>query len=478
MATDINHSTFLERIQLNFGHNPNKEQEMLMSCLVDFTLSDEFPACFILKGYAGTGKTSILGAYIQSMKQFTKKTVLMAPTGRAAKVLSLKSKFTASTIHKRIYFTGTTPDGSVKLQLAPNKSKNTVFIIDEASMLGELSAQQDGTISRDLLEDVLQYVYNGENCKLILLGDEGQLPPVGSELSPALNLAYLEHHFPRVNFYVYGLSEVIRQKADSGILENATRIRKAQKTNILPQIDLERFSDVKAVQGDELIEKIDSAYANYGTDEVIVVTRSNKRANLYNQHIRNRILMMEEELCGGDMLMVVKNNYFWLDPLCSAGFIANGEIVKVHRVKKTETLYNVRFAHLEISLVDYPDLDRFEAIAFLDSLTSEQANLDRTFLKTLFFEIEKDYLHEKNKQKRYKEIMKSPYFNALQVKFAYAITCHKSQGGQWEVVFVDHGYLEEEQINNSFLRWLYTAFTRAAKQLYTVNLLEKIVQKK
>ncbi len=460
-----------------FGHTPNEEQELLIRHLSNFTFEEENPACFILKGYAGTGKTSILGAYIQALQVVKRKTVLMAPTGRAAKVLSLRSKMLATTIHKRIYFTGTGPDGTVKLQLAPNKSKNTIFIIDEASMIGDYSLQADGSVSRNLLEDVFQYALSGENCKLILLGDEGQLPPVGADESPALSMAYLDQHFPLVHFTVYGLTSVVRQRTDSGILENATRIRQAQVEETIPQLNVKAFPDVQAVPGDELIEKIESAYSNYGADEVMIVTRSNKRANLYNQHIRNRILVMEEELCGGDLLMVVKNNYFWLDPLSSAGFIANGELLKVHRIRRIEELYGVRFAHLEVSLIDYPDLDRFETIAFMETLTIEQPNLDRGFLKNLFYEIEKDFMYEHNKQKRYQEIMKSPYFNALQIKFAYAVTCHKSQGGQWSVVFIDHGYLEFEQVDFSFLRWLYTAVTRASEQLYTVNLMEELVEK-
>lgn len=459
-----------------FGHSPNAEQEVLMQELIAFTFSEENPACFVLKGYAGTGKTSILGAYIKALAKHKRWSVLMAPTGRAAKVLASRSGKPASTIHKRIYFTNTSAEGSVKVNLAPNKSKNTVFIVDEASMLGDFSLQSDGTVSRNLLDDVIQYVFSGENCKLIFLGDEGQLPPVGAEESPALSTKYLDHHYPRVNFSVYGLTEVVRQEAASGILENATRVRRARGTDYLPKLDLKHFKDVKAVPGDELIQEIESAYDNYGSEEVMIVTRSNKRANLYNQHIRNRILYMEEELAGGDLVMAVKNNYFWLDPLSAAGFIANGELLRVHRVRRIEVLYNVRFAHLEVSLIDYPDIDRFETIAFMDALNVEAPSLSREFMKTLFFEIEKDYFHERNKQKRYQEIMRSPYFNALQVKFAYAVTCHKSQGGQWSAVFVDHGFLDETQLDDSFLRWLYTAMTRATEKLYFVQLMERLVE--
>lgn len=457
-----------------FPHTPNAEQDRLIRELVAFTFSPETPACFILKGYAGTGKTSILGAYIKALKKNKRPSVLMAPTGRAAKVLSLRSGEWATTIHKRIYFANASADGAARVNLAPNKAKNTIFIVDEASMIGDISLQADGSVSRNLLEDVIQYVFMGDNCKLIFLGDEGQLPPVGTNESPALNSEYLANYFSAVHFSVFGLTQVVRQEQESGILENATRIRRAQKENTLPQLDLQHYKDVKPVPGDELVQLIESAYDRYGSEEVMIVTRSNKRANLYNQHIRNRILYMEEELAGGDLIMVVKNNYFWIDPLSAAGFIANGELLRVHRVRRVETMYNVRFAHLEVSMIDYPEMDRFEAIAFMDTLTVDSPNLSRDFLRTLFFEIEKDYVHEHNKQKRYQLIMKSPYFNALQIKFAYAVTCHKSQGGQWSAVFVDHGYIEEAQLDESFLRWLYTAVTRATEQLYFVSLLEQL----
>lgn len=460
----------LTAIGAHFPHEPTSEQAELMEELATFLTSVDDPACFILKGYAGTGKTSMLGACIKAIRQLKGGTVLMAPTGRAAKVLAGRAGIPASTIHKRIYFIGSGPDGAVRMQMAPNKARNTVFIVDEASMIGDYSINSDGVVSRNLLEDLMEYVFQGQQCKLILLGDEGQLPPVGASDSPALHLPYLNTHFPRVHFRVFGLTQVVRQAEESGILMNATRIRNAQRAGNLPHVDLEHYPDVKAIAGDELLESIDHAISTYGADEVMVVTRSNKRANLYNQHIRNRILYMEEELCGGDLLMVVKNNYYWLEPLSSAGFIANGELLKVHRVKKQEELYGVRFVHLEVSMIDYPDLERFDTIAFMDTLHLEQPNLNREFLRNLFFEIEKDYLHERNKQKRYQEIMKSPYFNALQIKFAYAVTCHKAQGGQWSAVYVDHGYLGEEPLDLSFLRWLYTAFTRASEQLFTVGL--------
>ncbi len=464
----------IDRIRNLFPHQPNAEQLELINELSSFTADLSGRSCFILKGYAGTGKTTILGAYIQAVKAEKLDCILLAPTGRAAKVLSQRAQTFASTIHRRIYFAGPDASGAIRVNLAPNKSKNAVFIVDEASMIGDLSLQNDGSISRNLLEDLFQYVYSGTNCKLILLGDEGQLPPVGQEESPALNSAYLSHSFSGIDFTVFGLTTVMRQGQDSGILENATRIRNAQRSGELPKIDLSSFSDCKFIPGDELISSLESDYDNFGSDEVMIVTRSNKRANLYNQHIRNRILFMEEELCGGDLLMVVKNNYFWLDPLSTAGFIANGELLKVHRIKKVETLYNVRFAHLEVSLIDYPEMDRFETIAFMETLTIETPNLNRAFTKQLFFEIEKDFLHEKNKQKRYQSVLKSAYFNALQIKFAYAVTCHKSQGGQWAAVYVDHGFIEKEQLDLSFLRWLYTATTRATESLKFIVLLDEL----
>jgi len=456
------------------GHQPTEDQALLISKLAAFTFSeDKYPA-FVLKGYAGTGKTTMIGAYIKALKSVKKFSVLMAPTGRAAKVLSTKSDKSASTIHRRIYFAGADEEGVVKVTLAPNKIKNTVFIVDEASMIADYTLQNDGSISRNLLSDLLNYCFMGESNRLIFIGDIAQLPPVGSDESPALQLSYFEHHYPKLTLDEINLKQVVRQQEQSGILFNATLIRDAQAKEAMPKLQFKQFKDVIDVQGDELLAEIESCYDNYGSDEVMIVTRSNKRAVLYNQNIRNRILYMEDELCGGELLMVVKNNYFWIDPTSDAGFIANGELVRVHRLKRIEELYGIRFATIEVSLIDYPGMDRFEVLAFMDCLASETPNLDRTYMKTLFFEIEKDFYHIKNKKKRYKEVMQSPYFNALQVKYAYAVTCHKAQGGQWSAVFVDHGFVDEEQQDLSFLRWLYTATTRATEKLYFVGLMEEL----
>lgn len=470
-----NQAQFFESaIRTVFGHEPTKEQSRLIKTLSGFTFDVSKYPCFVLKGYAGTGKTTVIGAYIQALKSVKLSSILMAPTGRAAKVLSQKSGKMATTIHKRIYFSGADDDGVFKLTLAPNKIKNTVFIVDEASMIADYALQNDGSISRNLLSDLLNFVFMGENNRLIFIGDIAQLPPVGSEESPALNLSYFEHHYPKLEISDFQLKQVVRQQQDSGILENATKIRNAQLKHQFPKLELEQFNDITDVRGDELLAEIEAAYDYYGSDEVMIVTRSNKRAVLYNQNIRNRILYMEEELCGGDLLMVVRNNYFWVDPISDAGFIANGELIRVHRLKRIEEMYGVRYATLEVSLIDYPAMDRFEVLAFMDGLTSEEPNLDRVFMRTLFFEIEKDFYHIKNKQKRYKEVMQSPYFNALQIKFAYAITCHKAQGGQWAAVFVDHGFVGEEQQDLSFLRWLYTAVTRASEKLFFVQLMDEL----
>jgi exodeoxyribonuclease-5 len=465
---------FKQAILSQFQHEPTAEQRELIHALSLFTFrTDEFP-CFILKGYAGTGKTTVMGAYIQALKSVKRLSVLMAPTGRAAKVLSVKSNKQASTIHRRIYFSGSNQDGVFELNLAPNKVENGIFIVDEASMIADYSLQPDGNVSRNLMTDLLNYVFMGKNNRVIFIGDIAQLPPVGSDESPALNTPYFKQHYPKLEVEDFQLTDVVRQQKESGILHNATLVRNAQLAEKFPKLELKKFNDTLEVTGDELISEIETCYDQYGSDEVMIVTRSNKRATLYNQHIRNRILQMEDELCGGDLLMVVKNSYSWIDPLSPAGFIANGELIRVHRLRRIEELYGIRYAQLEVSLIDYPEMDRFDTLVFMECLTSEQPNLNREFMRNLFFEIEKDFAHIHNKNKRYKEVMQSPYFCALQVKFAYAVTCHKAQGGQWSAVFVDHGFVAPEQQDLAFLRWLYTAITRASEKLMFVQLMEEL----
>jgi exodeoxyribonuclease-5 len=349
---------------------------------------------------------------------------------------------------------------------------DTIFIIDEASMLGDYTMNKTGDISqRNLLEDVFEYVFSGKNCHLMLVGDSGQLPPVGADFSPALSLEYLQNHFPNVRFQKHALNEVVRQKQDSGILYNATQIRNLNE-NAHPKIAT-NFPDIFRIDGSELQEALEYCYSEFGAEETLIVCRTNKRTNLYNRQIRGRILWMEEEINHNDLMMVVKNNYHWLTEESEAGFLANGELFLLKRIHRYEDLYGFRFAEVSVQLVDYPNHEEVRMLVNLDALEVEGPNLPRDRVKELFFEIEKDYLYEKNKRKRYDLILSSPHFNAVQAKHAYAVTCHKAQGGQWDAVFVDVGFLPDGAENHDFHRWFYTACTRAKTRLYFVNLEEE-----
>jgi exodeoxyribonuclease-5 len=452
-----------------FGLDPTSNQSEAITQLVLFTESKEMNPVFLLSGYAGTGKTTLMGAYIKALNALEFKSCLLAPTGRAAKVLAMKSESKAQTIHKKIYFKNTIPGEKTQLVLAQNLHTNTVFIVDEASMIGDFSVQKEGVFdTRNLLEDLIEYVFSGVNCKLIFVGDKGQLPPVGSDFSPALDPVYLKTHFFRVSVLQMQLKEVVRQSFDSAILANATKLRNVEEFEF-PIIDLFKNSDVIRVEGGDLQEELEAYYNAFSYDDVIVITKSNKRANAYNHHIRTRILCREEIVCAGDRLMIVRNNYFWLEADSPAGFIANGEIVKVNRIRNVHEIYGFKFVNASVELVDYQDMGEIDVVLMLNTLDSESPSLSREDMKTLFFEIEKEYADERNTKKRYERILKNPYFNALQVKYAYAITCHKAQGGQWPIVFLDHDYLTEEMLNFSFLRWLYTGFTRASEKLFLVN---------
>ncbi|MES2800028.1 MAG: AAA family ATPase [Bacteroidota bacterium] len=448
-----------------FAHQLTDEQARLRDLLYEFSVDKDPNPVLVLSGYAGTGKTSMLGAYVKTLDHFQVKSKLLAPTGRAAKVLANRSKKEAFTIHKQIYRRKESTDEYSALGLMPNLHANTVFIVDEASMIPEFSVQKDGTIGRELLSDLIEYVFSGKNCKLIFLGDRGQLPPVGSAESPALNVDFLDRMFhQRLKLRSFTLTQVLRQNQSSAILDNATHLRSIT----FPEIYDFKFNTTDFIQlsGEFLQDELERCYNEFGAEETLVITRSNKRANLFNQNIRGRVLWYEEQLCQEDYLMVVKNNYFWLKDDSKAGFIANGELLKLKRILKYEEQYGFTFAKVRIAMVDYPEEDEFEVYLLIESLETEAPNVPRERLKELFFEIEKDYLHEKNKRKRYEMILKNPFFNALQVKYAYAVTCHKAQGGQWAAVFIDQGYVPEDQLNQEHYRWIYTAITRATERVY------------
>jgi exodeoxyribonuclease-5 len=474
---DLDKSTFHSLFLSYFSQQPTDDQEILMDSLIDFVFNHDPYPLFLLKGYAGTGKTTMLGAFVKTLLEAKARVKLLAPTGRAAKVLGGKSNLAAFTIHKFIYRRAVSMDGAYKISLMPNLHKHTLFIVDEASMIssgaafggGDYTLQNDGEVSgQNLLEDLVEYVYSGVGCKLILLGDEGQLPPVGADYSPALHLKYLEQNFPKCTITETRLSQVVRQDEGSSVLLNATALRSAEEGEF-PKFTLEKKGDLIRLPGDEIQERIEDSFNRVGVEETILITRSNKRANQYNQLIRSAIFDYEEELCSGDLLMAVKNNYFWLADDSSIGFIANGEMLLVKRVLRREELYGFRFAEVTVQFVDYPQEVERDILVLLDTLDVEGPNLPREEMKKLFFAVEQDYLDEHNKRKRYEKILKNPHFNALQVKYAYAVTCHKSQGGQWSNVFLDQGYLTEEMLDAGYFRWLYTALTRATDRVYLMN---------
>lgn len=455
-------------LQNQFPVNPTAQQGLAFLELDKFMLSKQGDECFVLKGYAGTGKTTIVASLVKALPQLNFKTVLLAPTGRAAKVISNYSGKKAFTIHKRIYRKKSALSLDMTFIVSENLAENTIFIVDEASMIANESADFSG---KSLLEDLLRYVYSGKNCKLILVGDTAQLPPVGSDYSPALDVKLLQDLYTR-RVFSYELTDVVRQEKQSGILHNATKIReliRSQKEEF-PSIQVKGFPDIFNMTGERLPEGLEYAYNKYGMENTLVVCRSNKSANNYNLQIRNRILYREEELSGGDFLMVVRNNYFWLaaDEQSNA-FIANGDIAKIRKLKNITEMYGFRFADVVLEFLDYPDDEPLTCKVMLDTLYCETPNLSNADSRRLYEVVLADYQHIANKRMRMDELKKNPYFNALQVKFAYAVTCHKAQGGQWDAVFVDQGYLTEEMLNTDFLRWMYTAVTRSVKELFLVN---------
>ena len=468
------------QIKSNFPFVPTEEQENSLEKISEFILSGNDRKVFVLCGYAGTGKTSLVAALVKTMVQLERKVVLLAPTGRAAKVFSSYSGMPAYTIHKRIYRQKSIMEGSA-FSLMDNRAVNTLFIVDEASMIANEGVSNFG--SGALLDDLVEFVYSGRGCSLLLLGDTAQLPPVGEELSPALSQQYLRSIF--LDVQGVELTQVMRQLDGSGILQNATQLRRvitSGEAGYMPQIKLKGFADVCRVQGEELIEAIDGCYSDAGIDETIILCRSNKRANVYNEGIRRRILYREEELNRGDMLMVVKNNYYWREELGKEDktilekidFIANGDMAEIIHVGSTEEMYGFRFADVALSFNDYEDCE-LDVKIMLGTLTSESPSLTRAESEALFAAVWEDYPEIRSKRKRMEEVRKNPYYNALQVKYGYAVTCHKAQGGQWKRVFLDQGYITPEMATPDYYRWLYTAFTRATEKLYLVNWSDKQV---
>lgn len=436
--------------------------------LTDFLWNISDFDVFQLRGYAGTGKTSLIAAFVKSLHDIKLKSRLMAPTGRAAKVLSQYSGKRASTIHRSIYFINSGGDGVPHFRLGENKGSNTIFIVDEASMVSTFSGISDKNAlgPRDLLQDLLEYVYSGTNCKLIFVGDVGQLPPVGMPYSPALNPSFMQEKYG-FDVKTCSLTEIVRQEQDSGILDLSLLLRDYEDQ--IPQLPY-NGTDVHRIHGMHLQDELESAYAKYGEDNVMIVTRSNKQANQYNQQIRVRIRWMEEELNAGDVIMAVHNNYHWLEPKSEAGFIANGEMMEIKKIIREEELFGFRFADVVVRFQDYPEMGDVDIKVMLDVIHHEGPNMDREKLKQLFYRIaSEEYGYVTTKRERNKKVMENDYFQAIQIKFGYAVTCHKSQGGQWDAVFVDHGYFTEEMWNNEYMRWLYTAVTRAKKELYLVN---------
>ena len=463
-------SLFYSVLQKKFPFKPTVKQDIFFQQIAEFITNSNKDEIFVLKGYAGTGKTTVISTIVNNLIEINKKYVLLAPTGRAAKVIANYSNKPAFTIHKKIYFPKKTSGGGVSFTLQPNKHKNTIFFIDESSMISDVNTESKLYENGSLLDDLISYVYSGDNCKMILLGDTAQLPPVQLDISPALDTDTLSLHYNK-DVYSIEFDEVMRQEENSGILHNATELRELLKDVFFDsfKFNLKGFKDiVRLSDGYDIQDAINSAYSNYSIEDTAFIVRSNKRANQYNQQIRTKILDKESELSTGDFLMVVKNNYFWLKDSDEAGFIANGDIIEVLDIRNIKELYGFKFANVKIRMVDYPDQKPYETVLLLDTISSESPSLSYEESNRLYEEVMKDYENETTKYKKFQKVKENEYFNALQVKFSYAITCHKSQGGQWNTVFIEQPYLPNG-IDKDYIRWLYTAMTRAKDKLYLIG---------
>jgi exodeoxyribonuclease-5 len=463
-------SDFAKTFTMHLGFAPTKGQKELIERLSNFIPSQVERRFFMIQGYAGTGKTSLIAALVKTLNQFAIRSVLLAPTGRAAKVLGSFSNQKASTIHRHIYMQRKSREGGMQFVLAPNLLSNTVFIVDEVSMISASSFDTGVLGSTHILEDLITFVYSGHNNALIFIGDTAQLPPIGMDFSPALDIKQLiSEYYLQAGFV--RLTEVVRQKLESGILYNATKLR----VNLLvepietPSIELEDYQDVENVLGYDLQEHLESDFAKYGEEEVLIVTKSNQRAYQFSMQIRSRIFGYEEQLTAGEKLMIVKNNYYWLPKSDIDGFLANGDNIVVNRINKIEEKFGFHFANISFFMPEYSDEKEVEALVLLDTLAYNGPSLNQADQEKLYNNISLLYQDEPNRRKRNKLVKENPYYQALQIKYAYAITCHKAQGGQWKVVYVDHGFLSEEMLDKGFVRWLYTALTRAHEKLKLIN---------
>jgi exodeoxyribonuclease-5 len=454
----------------NLSSTINRKQQLAVEQICTFISDKKNKSIFVLKGYAGTGKTFIISNVVKNLWKIKKSVILLAPTGRSAKVLSGYCEKEAFTIHKEIFYTKNNYSGSLDFSLKVNKHKDTLFIVDEASMIGTNRSEGVGLFSQSLLDNVIKYVYSGFKCKLLIVGDSAQLPPIKSNLSYSLNDEYLSKEYDK-NIYSVELDQVVRQDVNSGILSYATSIREKIELKEFHDIKfkLNGFSDLIRVEdGEDLMNLLNDSYNKYGAEQTAVIVRSNKRANIYNKNIRERILLNENIITVGDLLMVVKNNYHWLNNKRDLGFIANGDIIKIEEIHSIKKLYGFNFAEVKISMVDYPKLNAFDTVLILDTLEINSPSLQFSSTTNLYQEILKDYMDIKTKYKRHLSVKKNKYFNALQVKFAYSFTCHKSQGGQWDSVFLEFPYLPNG-MDEDFFRWLYTAMTRAKNKLHLIG---------
>ena len=463
MLTDF----ILTRIHQHLSYTPNEQQEELLHKLCRFLLSTDSERLFLLCGYAGTGKTSLIAGVVQTLHSLSQKTLLLAPTGRAAKVLASYSGMPAYTIHKQIYRQKSM--GDFRFGLSFNTHQDTLFIVDEASMIANTGGNEEQSFGTGrLLDDLIEYVYSGRNCSLLLIGDNAQLPPVGQTVSPALDYAYLQGYGLHIEQHT--LTQVARQALDSGILTNATGLRKKIAENDVmqpPSFLLDGFHDIRLLQGEEVVEEVERAYQEVGVEETMIVTRTNKRMNLYNQGIRARVLWKEEEISGGDRIMVTRNNYFWTKQYEGVDFLANGDMFEITRLKHFREMYGCHFVDASLHAIDY-DWD-IDVVLWLETLSTDSPEANYRLQQTLVSRIAEDYPEIHSKKEMWKKIMENPYYNALQVKHAYAVTCHKAQGGQWKRVFIDQGLLAEDQYNVDYYRWLYTALTRATEQVFLIN---------